>query len=1343
MILKSHIQPARQSSNEHPLSWFQERLWLINQKQPNDLSYNIPVSFLIEGALDVAALNQSLGAIINRHQSLCTRFVTTARGEPVQTISPEADFCLPVVATRSDEISRHFEEHLKHTFDLSSGPVIVAKLLRLDPQKHVLLLNVHHIVADGWSIEGILFSELHKCYQAYCENKQPVLAPLGLQYVDFAYWQRQQDFSAALAYWQGNLANYEDSLEMPTDFPRRPQPGKRSAAFVYRYPSEFSTSLGLFSQTHRCTLFMVLLAGFGLVVNRYTGKDDICLGTTTSGRTLPGLEGLIGFFINILPLRIQIDEELCVAEYIEAVRKLILSGFDHQLVPFERILYSLGLGSSGKSNALVPLVLRHHNFPRTKMADSLPGGVKFSPYPDDGADAGPTAPIRSELTAARCEIELSYTGDADNLKVEVIYASDLYRRETIERLLAQHENLLRGMFAANSRRLRDLPLLSEADIGRLCAQDNHTLRTPTASDNFVTRFDFRVTQSPNDIACYDQQGASSYRQIASQANRLAHALIAQGVAAGDVVGVCLDRGAPLLVSLLAIWKAGAAYVPLDPSYPDAYLRQIVKDVAPKQAISSASYQAKLGMPETQCFVLDQQQVTWTAYPDSPPSVALMPDTLAYVMYTSGSTGTPKGVRIPHRQLTHWLACTEANWPFEAGEVVGQKTTVAFAVSIKELFAGLLNGCAQVFLDTKTVQDTSAFVAALAQYRVSRIHLVPSHLEAVLRHLRNEGLALPALKMCIAAGEPLTAEVVVQFRELLPNTRLLNNYGCTELNDVTYYDTQGFVGQQGFVPIGKPIQNTQLFVLDRKGRLVPEGVAGELHVASGGMSDGYHNLPLLTQERYLKNIFSEDTSSRLYNTGDVVKYLSDGNLEYIGRWDTQVKVRGFRVDVRQVEKVLGEYPGIGARAVVGDGGQLLAYYVEQQAHRLDLNALREFLQERLPEYMVPSSFVCVAAMPRLPNGKLDRRALRPALGVLQHSDVYEAPNTETERTLAAIWSEVLEIPDDEIGRQTHFFEIGGHSLSATRVVARIKERMQADIGLSLAFEHPRLADLSEQVVRVRQNGSCEDENARDWPHRLGHSSSRPNRVPGLLENKVVLVTGSSRGIGSATVRLLASQGAIVAINYVQSEARANKVRERIVEEGGTAETFQADVTDVNQVAQLVAEVRARFGPIDVLVANAAIGFKIQPFVKYNWDDFERKVTDEIKSIFYLCQAVVPEMVERKSGSIVAVSSSMSKVSTNGYIAHSTAKAALDSFVRALAGELGPDGIRVNTVAPGLTLTDATAIVTHQQRDAAAARCPLRRNGLPRDVAGAVLFLASDLSQFMTGTYLPVDGGYTML
>lgn len=1342
MAQKSLIQPVRRSSEGNPLSWFQERLWLLNQKNPEDTSYNIPVAFLIEGVLDVSALARSLGAIRRRHENLRARFMATPGEAPVQVASAPEDLTLTVVEATPEEVASHVSENAGHRFDLARGPVMISRLLRLDPERHLLLLNVHHIVADGWSIEGILFSELQKSYQAFCENRQPDLPELPIQYSDFSIWQRKQDISGHLAYWRENLHDYEGALELPSDYLRRPGSGESGASLIHRYSSEFSLELDRFSQKHNTTLFMSLIASLALVAGRYTGRRDVCIGTTTSGRPLPELEGLIGFFINILPLRIQIDQGWSVRDYMAEVRKLTLSAFDHQAVPFERILQLLGIGQGGKGGDLVPLVLRHQNFPHTRMDKDLPGGVRFSAYSSAAADNPDSSPSR--VARARCEVELSYTGNRDGLEVEAVWAADLFRKGTVERLLAHHEQLLRAMCEDDSRAVRDLAMLSRDETHRICVEHNRTLSSSSGLATFVERFDEQVRRTPEKIACIDRSGPSSYRALAVRTNRLAHALAAKGIGAGTVVGVCLDRGAPLLASLLAVWKTGAAYVPLDPSYPESYLGQILADAAPKLVIGTSSTLTRLGLDPALCFALDVEADALASFPETPPKAPGQPSALAYIMYTSGSTGVPKGVRVPHRQLVNWLAGIEANWPFEAGDVVAQKTTIAFAPSVKELFAGLLNGSPQLFIEGPVVLDTAAFVAALAQHAVTRLNLVPSHLEGVLKHLEEAHSTLPALRMCITAGEPLAAEIVASFRALLPQARLVNNYGCTELNDIAYYDTSEYDGSEGFVPVGRPIQNTRIYVLDPDKRLVPDGVPGELHVATIGMPDDYHNLPELNATQFIPNPFKDSIGQRLFNTGDVVRRLPDGNIEYIGRRDFQVKVRGQRVDLRHVEKVLGEFPGIGLRAVVGDGSQLSAYYVASDERPVDVGNLRQFLHARLPGYMVPGALISVKAMPRLPNGKLDRLALRPSLGQLQQSATYQAPTTEIERALAAIWSEVLEISNEEIGKNTHFFEIGGDSLAAARVVAHIREKLGVEIGMSQAFEYPRLVDLGEIVASARRaGGSLAEDSGSEGVSPAGTTSVRAMKGAGLLENKVVLITGASRGIGSATARLLASHGAKVAINYLQNQARALRVKELINSDGGIAELFQADVTDREQTLRMVDRVRGEFGKIDVLVSNAAIGFKMRSFVEHEWEDFQRKVNDELGSMFTLCRAVIPDMLERGAGSIIAVSSSMSRTWGNGFVAHSTAKAALDSLVRSLACELGPEGIRVNTVAPGLILTDATANLSSHIKDVASARCPLRRNGLPRDVAGAVLFLASDLSQFMTGSYLAVDGGFTML
>ncbi len=1333
------ITPVTRRGAGHPLSWFQERMWMLNQKNPHDLSYDIPVVFLLEGELDVASLNKSLTQIISRHETLRALYKTNDRGEIVQIINPPQPFELTLVHVEEGEISRYIEENARHVFDLENGPIIKGQLLRINPKRHILLLNVHHIAADGWSVESILFSELQQCYAAFSTDGKPQLSPLPVQYTDFAHWQRKIDLSEGLAYWHKHLEGYEASLELPADFLRTPDCGKISERLEHIYPKDFSESLERFAQTNGCTMFMCLLAALALTVKRYTGKQDLCIGTTTSGRILPEIEQLIGFFVNILPLRVIVDEDMTVEEFMNSVRSSALSGFDHQAVPFERIVYSSAIERGDQTNPLLPLVIRHQNFPRTHLQQSNPGGIRFCSYP--GHEGYRTATGKDAV--ARCEIELSFTGDRNKLEVEVMYASDLYRASTIQNLLKHHEQLLREMMTSGKKKLFDLTMFTESDRQRLFVEYNSTRCTTGDKRDFVTRWDEQVLKNPDALACCDSRGKWSYREIASAANLFASKLTKRGVKPGDVVGICMERSATMLAAMLSIWKAGAAYVPLDPSYPESYLNLITRDAQPKLTVCTLSEKSIFGLKEDACLVVDGKlPVTTDNAFLEPARVKLKPEDLAYLMYTSGSTGTPKGVRVPHRQLINWFNNLESNWPFTRDEMVAQKTTIAFAVSVKEIFAGLLNGCPLTFIETDRVKDPALFVNALIESKATRVNLVPSHMMSMLFYMKESKISLPSLRYCTTAGEPLTAEMVMMFREIIPGAKLLNNYGCTELNDMTYYDTEKFDGTQGFVPVGKPIQNTQVYVLDQLGRPVPQGVPGEMHVASAGMSLGYHRLEDFTKERFIKNPFGSDYGGILYNTGDVVRYLGDGNLEYLGRWDFQVKIRGFRVDVRHVEKVMGEYEGMGYRAVVGEKGRLLAFFVRQPGIEVDIKKLRLFLEKNLPSYMVPSAFIALDELPKLPNGKLNRRGLKVTSGILQQSDTYQAPTSAMQRLLAELWSEVLEIPEERIGKRAHFFELGGHSLSATRLTARIKVRMGLEIALSKIFEYPRLDELASKLTQLDDLMETDDDSVVQKPRNTGGKLSH-KRQPGLLEDKVVLVTGGSRGIGRSTVRLLASQGASVAVNYFRSDKHAHMIKEIVEEDGGNAEIFQADTTNPSHVEKLVEQVRNHYGKIDVVVSNAAIGFKILPFTEINWTDFERKLTDELKSMFLLCQAVVPEMAERKSGSIIAVSSTMSKFSRPGYCAHGSAKAALDAFVRALAAELGPEGIRVNTVAPGLTLTDSTTTMSNRIKETAAANCPLRRNGLPRDIAGAILFLASDLSQFMTGTYLPVDGGYTML
>ncbi|HWO11558.1 MAG TPA: condensation domain-containing protein, partial [Polyangiaceae bacterium] len=525
-----------------PLSWFQERLWLHHERDPQNTSYNLPFLLLVRGDLDVWALEQSLSEIVARQGSLRTYYGQTGEGDPVQFLAPPERIRLPAIAVDRAQMLDHLERHLEHRFDLRRGPIFLVSLLRLADDRHLLLFNVHHIAADAWSLKTVFLSELQAAYAAFCRGERPALPPLPTQYRDYAGLQRARDLSAHVAYWRQTLADYEDSLELPTLRTRQAKSGTTSARFVYRYSSEFALELERFSRRHGCTIFMSLLAALGVTLSRLTHKGDLCIGTTTSNRTELDLEPLVGFFINILPLRLGLDEQSSVEAWLKAVRARVLGAFEHQDVPFERILQETGVARRGSLNPLVPVIIRHQNFPRTSLHASLPGGVQFKPYPEPGdVDDAALKLLAREHVPARCEIELSYEGSGGELAVEVVYASDLYERVAVERLLAHHECVLRGMLGDASRRVCELPLLNDADVQRLTEQYNRAPRTLAPEWTFVQRFDAQAKRAASAVACWDERGAWSYLEVAQRANQVAHALVARGVTPGDLIAVCLER----------------------------------------------------------------------------------------------------------------------------------------------------------------------------------------------------------------------------------------------------------------------------------------------------------------------------------------------------------------------------------------------------------------------------------------------------------------------------------------------------------------------------------------------------------------------------------------------------------------------------------------------------------------------------------------------------------------------------------------------------------------------------------------------------------------------------------
>ncbi|MES2675293.1 MAG: non-ribosomal peptide synthetase [Pseudomonadota bacterium] len=598
-------------------------------------------------------------------------------------------------------------------------------------------------------------------------------------------------------------------------------------------------------------------------------------------------------------------------------------------------------------------------------------------------------------------------------------------------------------------------------------KDGHGLPLAQALDpafNLVAQFERHAAATPDAIACYAGKRSISYGELNTQANRLAHHLIHLGVGRESVVGVYLNRSIETLVSLLAIFKAGGAYVPLDVHYPQHYLELMINGAGLSQILCNAASETTLPPLTFATVNIDTLADVLASQPEVNPGLDLVPDQLAYVLYTSGSTGTPKGVEVPHAQVTNCLQNYCTQYPLGADERVAQRTTTAFAVSVKELFAALVSGASVVILADEVSKDPARLAAAIGDYGVTRLSIVPSHLEALLGSGAAATASLAGLRYCITAGEPLPKSVADRFKQQLPDTRLLNNYGCTEFNDITYQDVLSLEGDYQFVPVGFPIANSELYVLDAQLRPVPIGVPGELCVAGQSMPRGYRGRPDLTAEKFIEHPFSALPGARLFKTGDRVKRLPGGALEYLGRQDLQIKVRGFRVDARQVEYVMSGYPGVATPIASHwvEGEQLVGYFTQKSESPVDVLQLKRYLSGRLPGYMVPDVLVRLDSLPRLPNGKVDRRNLPPPIASLLNSGHYVAPETETEKALALIWAKLLNVPVEKIGRNENFFELGGHSLSAIRLLATLRKDFLYSSSLKEFFDSSDLKQLSQSV-----------------------------------------------------------------------------------------------------------------------------------------------------------------------------------------------------------------------------------------------------------------------------------------
>ncbi|MDO3550997.1 amino acid adenylation domain-containing protein [Ralstonia pseudosolanacearum] len=1026
-----------------PLSFAQQRLWFLAQMEGGSEAYHIPVGLRLKGELDEDALRRALDRIVARHEALRTRFVAED-GQAVQLIVPaDVGLTLEWVDLSTEEASEHqlgllAEAEARAAFDLEQGPLIRGRLVKLGEQEHVLLITMHHIVSDGWS-QGVLARELGSLYEAYRAGNADPLPALPIQYADYAVWQRRWLEGGELqrqgTYWEQALAGAPTLLSLPTDRARPPQQDYAGGSVEVVFDAELSTGLRTLSQRHGTTLFMTVLAGWSALLSRLSGQDEVVVGSPVANRTRSEVEGLIGFFVNTLALRVEVSGAT-VSGLLERVKANVLEAQAHQDLPFEQVVERVRPVRSLSHSPVFQAALSWLNTEAVGLSLELEG------LTIEGVDAGQAA-AKFDLTLELRETSEGLTGSLD-------YATALFDRETIERYLGYLQRLLKAMVENDSQEVSRIGLLDEGERAQLLESWNETKAAYPDASTIHGLFEAQVRRTPEAIAVEHEGRQVSYAELNAQANRVAHALIGLGVGPDARVGLCAERSVELVVGLLGILKAGGGYVSLDPSYPQDRLAYMLEDSAPVAVLAQSNTREQLGALSVP--VLDLDGPLEEAEHD-PQVTGLEPHHLAYVIYTSGSTGRPKGVVVEHRNTVNFLAWAARAFPPASLARTLFSTSLNFDLSVFECFAPLTTGGRiDIVVNVLALGDGT--------HDVRLINTVPSALSSLLE---SSGLD-PAVEVVNVAGEALKRELVERLFAQTQARRLYNLYGPSETT--TYSSWVCMDRQTGFqAHIGRPIANTQIYVLDAYQQPVPLGVTGEIYIGGAGVARGYLNRPELTAERFVENPFHGEGRERMYRTGDLGRWLPDGSLEYQGRADAQVKLRGFRIELGEIEARLLQCAGVSEAVVavredVPGEQRLVAYYVSGEA--IEAQALREQLQASLPEYMVPAAYVRLERLPLTPNGKLDRKALPAPEGQAYASTAYEAPQGEVEQTLAGIWQTLLGV--ERVGRHDDFFALGGHSLQAVRLVAQVRTQLGAELGLTELFAQPSLSAVAQAIVR---------------------------------------------------------------------------------------------------------------------------------------------------------------------------------------------------------------------------------------------------------------------------------------
>lgn len=1067
---------SRQKNLE--LSFTQRRLWFLYQIDRDVAAYQLRYNLQLTGILHVDLLEQSLTEIVRRHEILRTNFVEI-EGNPYQIIHPPQPVKLSLIdlqefvsTDQETELHRLANQEAKIPFNLEKDALLRVTLLRLDPQKHILLISLHHIIADAWSI-GLFSRELSALYKSFAEAKPANLPDLPIQYADFSHWQNQyltkETLVDQLAYWKDQLAGIPPVSGLPTDRSRPPIQTFNGGVEFFEISKALTEKLKNLSQKSGGTLFMTIMTAFFILLVRYTGEEDIVVGIPIANRLRVELESLMGCFVNTLVLRSQLHGNPTFLELFQKVRQTALNAYANQDLPFEQLVEALQPERSLSHNPLCQVLFAWENVQMSSLE-----------FPNLQV-----TPLKTGHFTARTDLCLEMMETGQCLQGLFEYSTDLFDVETIRRMINHFQILLEGIVANPEQTVTTLPLLTAGEKQQILETWNATTTTYPQEKSIATIFEEQVKVRGNAIAARFGQTEISYAELNTRANHLAHYLQNKGIGTQELVGICVDQSIEMLVGLLGILKAGAAYVPLDQDYPDDRLELMLTDAGVRLVITQQQQAERFAKHGHQIICLDREWAEISQIPSScnNPHNQATGNSLAYVIYTSGSTGKPKGVEVEQKAISRLVINTNyINIGIE--DRIGQASNASFDAATFEIWGALLNGAMVVGISKETILTPESLAATILEQKITTLFLTTALFNQIARQKPETFAPLTNL---LFGGEAVDVEAVRIIMAKGKPTRLLHVYGPTENTTFsTWYLIDQIDPKAISIPIGQSIANTQTYILDRQQQIVPVGVVGELYVGGDGLARGYLNRLELNAEKFIPNPYGRSPSERLYRTGDLAKYTTNGNIEFMGRIDFQVKIRGFRIEIGEVEAAIARHELVQDVIVIAKDDplgnkSLIAYVVPKPETELTTSQLRNFLKENLPDYMIPAAFVVMDKFPLTPNGKVDKKALpSPEEMRSQVADDYVIPQTEAERLIASVWQEVLQI--NNVGIYDNFFEIGGNSLLLVQAYSKLQNLFGSQVSMVILFRYPNIHALAEylsqsQSIEVPEPNRAENRKSR--------------------------------------------------------------------------------------------------------------------------------------------------------------------------------------------------------------------------------------------------------------------------